>query len=147
MQVSSLHEDQRKILETLRLAADSLKLTEHMAIVGSLARYLPGDPKLPRDVDVLIEEPVCERYWELVEILTKHGINSGWEVFDPPNFPTWSPCHPDRIGHAMHFTVGQRGGEYKKHEALISASPSRISPKSRCLVDGSSKPRSKPRWI
>ncbi len=118
MLVSSLHKDQRKILETLRLAANSLKLTERMAIVGGLAKYLAGDTRMPGDVDVLIEEPVCERYWELVEILTKHGINSGWEVLDPPSFPTWSPCHPEDIGHAMHFTVGPRGGEYKKHEAL-----------------------------
>jgi hypothetical protein len=116
MQVSSLQEDQRKILETLRLAADSLKLTEHLAIVGSLARYLAGDPKLPRDVDVLIEKPVCERYWELVEILTKHGINSGWEVFDPPSFPTWSPCHPEHIAHAMHFAIGS-SGNYQERDA------------------------------
>jgi hypothetical protein len=115
MQILSLHHDQRMILETLRMAADSLKLTEHMAIVGGLARHLSGDPEPPGDIDVLVEAPVCDRYWELAEILTRHGINSGWEVFDPPNFSTWNPCNPEDIGHAMHFAL-QRGEQV--HERL-----------------------------
>ncbi len=106
MRALSLHEDQWKILETVRLALDKLNLTEHAAIVGSLAKYLAGDSKPPNDIDMLIEEPICVRYWELIEILTQHGINSGWEVYDPPRIPTWSPCHPHSIQHAMHYAVG-----------------------------------------
>jgi hypothetical protein len=115
MDVLSLHQDQRKILEAVRVAVESLNLNEHLAIVGSLAEYLAGGRKPPGDIDMLIEEQICARYWEFVEILTKHGVNSVWEVYDPPNFQTWSPCHPGRIEHAMHFAVGS-SGNYRGHK-------------------------------
>jgi hypothetical protein len=116
MRSLSLHDDQWKILNAVRSALSKLNLTEHIAIVGSLAKYLDGSGKPPGDIDMLIEEPICVRYWELIEILTENGINSGWEVYDPPGFPTWSPCHPDSIQHAMHYAVGC-SSSYHDHKA------------------------------
>ena len=109
MCISSLHQNQRNILAAFRSALRILRMAEHLAIIGSLALYLkplnPGqNARLPGDIDVFIEGPLCERYWEFLEILTLYGIRSVRDVLDRPAF-NWNPCHPGTIAHARALTI------------------------------------------
>jgi hypothetical protein len=78
-------------------------MANNLTIVGSLARALAGDPSQVRDIDVLIDTPICERYWEFIEILVQHGIRPVFDLFDRPTFP-WHPCC-SVFAHARALTV------------------------------------------
>src|SRR5256885_9214364 len=72
----NLRENHKRILTALKEAVDTLGMTDQLAIVGGVARHIAGEEKQPGDVDVLIEKPLCEKYWEFFKILTKHGLRS-----------------------------------------------------------------------
>src|SRR5262249_32432844 len=55
------------------------------------------------DIDVLIKRPLCERYWEFLEVLGLHEVASVFDVLDRPEFP-WKPCR-QQIAHAKALTV------------------------------------------
>jgi hypothetical protein len=98
-----LHQNHHRILSALQAADNRLGMTDQLAIVGGMARHLAGDPTPPGDVDVLIEKPLCVRYWDFLEILTSEGLRSVRDVLDKPSF-TWTPCLPE-IAHARALTI------------------------------------------
>ncbi len=81
-------------------------MTDQLTIVGSLARFLAGQTQRVGDIDILIGDPLCERYWDFLEILALHGICSVRDVLDRPRFP-WRYCVPE-IAHARSLTVDCR---------------------------------------
>jgi hypothetical protein len=103
MRQLSLHSNQNRILDALRSALGILRMTNNAAIIGSLARHLAGDPTPPGDIDVLIERPLCERYWAFLEILAQHKIYSVRDVLDRPLF-SWRSCIAE-IGHARSLAI------------------------------------------
>jgi hypothetical protein len=56
---------------------------------------------------VFIEQPVCERYWDFIEILNLHGVISVYDVLDRPKY-TWRCCRSS-IAHAKALTVDCSG--------------------------------------
>ena len=91
MTIDLLHPNQKRILTALRSATRILRMESHLTVVGSLGRYLSGQVPHVGDIDVAIERPLCERYWEFLEILSLHGIVSVYDVIVRPEY-TWSPC-------------------------------------------------------
>jgi hypothetical protein len=78
-------------------------MTDHLTVVGGLGRFLAGTDKWVGDVDVLIDDQLCNRYWDFLEILSLHGITSVYDVLDRPTFP-WKPCRRT-IAHAKALTI------------------------------------------
>jgi hypothetical protein len=103
MHLSALHQNQIQIIGAIRSAMRILQMTEHLSIICSLARYIGGAEKLPGDIDVFIEQPLCERYWDFIEILNLHGVISVYDVLDRPPF-TWRYCRSS-IAHVKALTV------------------------------------------
>jgi len=103
MPIRSLHPNQQQILSALQSAMRILRTSDSLTIVGSLGRFLAGQTQRVGDIDVLIDAPLCERYWEFIEILGLHGITSVFDVFDRPKFP-WKPCR-QQTAHAKALTV------------------------------------------
>jgi hypothetical protein len=103
MSILSLHPNQLQILRALQSAMRILRTREYLTIVGSLGKFLAGATQRVGDVDVRIERPLCERYWEFLEILSLHGVRSVFDVLDRPSFP-WTFCCP-LIAHARALTV------------------------------------------
>jgi hypothetical protein len=99
----TLHSDQVRILEALKAAVNTLGMIDQLAIVGGLARHLAGDPKAPGDIDVVIEKPLCLRYWDFLEILVQKGLRSVRDVLVRPSF-NWNPCITE-IAHARALTI------------------------------------------
>jgi hypothetical protein len=115
MCISSLHPSQQKILGAIQDAVRTLKMADHLAIVGGIAKHLAGDAKLPGDIDVLIERPLCERYWEFLEMLVRDGIRSVRNVLNPPTFFRWKPCLQE-IAHALALTIDCADDETVRRE-------------------------------
>jgi hypothetical protein len=111
--ITSKHE---KILDGIRDAVERLKMKEQSAIVGGFARHLNGDPKMPGDIDVLIERPLCERYWDFLEVLVRHGLFSLRDVIDRPAFE-WNPLL-QRKAHARALAVSAPSNPNDKSGAL-----------------------------
>jgi hypothetical protein len=103
MSLDRLHPNQIRILKALEDAVAKLGMRNHLAVVDSLARYIAGEPKLPGDIDVYIEKPLCVKYWEFMEILAIHGIVSVFDVFDRPKYE-WRYCR-SIVGHALSLTI------------------------------------------
>ena len=103
MSILWLHRDQLRIIGALQSATRLLQMTDHMTIVGGLGRFLAGQTNRVGDVDVLIAKPLCERYWDFLEILSLHGIVSLWDVIDRPPYP-WEYCC-EKLGHARASTI------------------------------------------
>jgi hypothetical protein len=104
--ISALHPNQLKILAAIRQALQTLGMTDHLAIVGSLAKYLDssGTTKVPGDVDVFIDRSLCKCYWEFLEILASRGIKSLWDVPDRSSLPWWNSWCP-RVQHGLAFWI------------------------------------------
>ena len=98
MSILSLYNDQIRILVALQSAVRLLNAPTELTIVGGLARFLAGQANRVGDVDVLISNALCKRYWDFLEILSLHGIISMWDVLDRPSYP-WEYCM-ERVGHA-----------------------------------------------
>jgi len=103
MSFAMLHRNHQRILEALSSAARILGMKEHLTIVGGMGRYLAGLVQHVGDIDVSIKTPLCERYWEFLEILSLHGVVSVFDVLERPQFP-WNPCR-QRIAHAKALTI------------------------------------------
>jgi hypothetical protein len=94
----SLSETHLRILRAIHAATRILRMQDHLKIVGGLARFFAGETRRVGDVDVLIAKPLCELYWEFLEVLSYHGIISVYDVIDRPPYP-WRFCYP-QVAHA-----------------------------------------------
>jgi hypothetical protein len=103
MSILSLHPNHLKILRALQSATRLLSMTDHLLIVGSLARFLAGQTQRVGDVDVSIDAELCKRFWDFLEVLAAHGIKPVFDVLDRPQFP-WDHCS-QTIAHPLALTV------------------------------------------
>jgi hypothetical protein len=100
----SLHPNQLRILAALKSATQALKLTEHLLVVGSLGPYLAGNVKESKDVDVLIDADLCNRYWDLVSQLAREGIVPVYDLLDRPEGVPWNNCLSE-VAHGLSLTI------------------------------------------
>lgn len=132
MPILSLHRNQLRIISALQSATRILQMTDHLTIVGGLGRFLAGQSERVGDVDVLIDTEFCKRYWDLIEILSLHGITSFFDVIERPNFP-WDYCCPG-IAHARALTVdccaNMRGLKHANLDVCFKASDLSAIPRS-----------------
>jgi hypothetical protein len=114
----AIHPTSQKILVALKAAATIPDFDKHIIINGSLGKLLDGDTSVKQigDIDVLIDQIVCQNYWRFVEVLTQHGLRSVFDVIDRPSF-AWSPCSND-IGHAKLLVVDCASWPSDKHGTL-----------------------------
>lgn len=103
--INDLHPNTMRIVRAIRSATRILKSVEHVVIVGSLAKMLDGNPPVAGvgDVEILLDKPLCENYWQFLEILGLHGLHSMYDVWERPDFD-WKPYRID-IGHAKLLSV------------------------------------------
>jgi hypothetical protein len=104
MNLDRLHHNQIRILKALEDAVAQLAMRDQLAIIDSVARYLATEPKLPGDIDIFIDKPLCTRYWDFMEILCKHGVISVYDLFDRPKNYAWR-CWRSTIAHALSLTI------------------------------------------
>ena len=132
MPILSLHRNQLRIISALQSTTRILQMTDHLTIVGGLGRFLAGRSERVGDVDVLIDNEFCKRYWDLIEILSLHGMISVFDVIERPNFP-WDYCHP-LIAHARALTVdccaNMRGLKHANLDICFKASDLSAIPRS-----------------
>jgi hypothetical protein len=104
MNLDRLHHNQIRILKALEDAVAQLAMRDQLAIIDSLARYVAAEPKLPGDIDVFIDKPLCARYWDFMAILNTHGVISVYDLFDRPKNYEWRCCR-STIAHALSLTI------------------------------------------
>jgi hypothetical protein len=102
--ILSLSETHLRILKALHAATRILRMQDHLTIIGGLARFFAGEVRHVGDVDVLIAKPLCQLYWEFLEVLSYHGIVSLFDVLDRPPYP-WRFCRPGIVAHARALTA------------------------------------------
>lgn len=95
----------QQILSALKTATSQLKMEDHLTIVEGFGKFLAGNKSYENvgDVDVWLDETLCEKYWELIKILTSSGLKPVYDLQIRPNF-AWEPCDRTK-GHGLAFRV------------------------------------------
>jgi hypothetical protein len=111
-----------QMLRALQAAVRILDAWDHLTIVGGLGRFFGGTTRRVGDLDVLIAEPICKRYWAFLEVLSYHGIISLFDVIDRPEYP-WRYVRPHPlVAHARALTLESLAGqEHAKLDICLKA--------------------------